>query len=172
MKRIGLISDTHSWLDPKIINEYFAEVDEIWHAGDIGDVTKVTDEIKKVKPLRAVYGNIDNHIARAEFNLDLRFELEGFDIWMTHIGGYPGRYDRRIYFDLLNNPPDIFICGHSHILKIMRDKKLNNMLVLNPGAVGIHGFHKMRTAIRFSLHNKTITDVEVIEIGLRGKTKI
>lgn len=172
MKKIGLLSDTHSYLDPEILLNYFKDVDEIWHAGDIGEITLVTDILKKHKPLRCVYGNIDNHIARAEFPLDDRFICEGLNIWITHIGGFPGRYDRRIKEELKQNPPDIFICGHSHILRVMRDAKLNNMLVINPGAAGIHGFHKIRTAMRFTLENKTIKNVEVIELGLRGKTKI
>lgn len=172
MKKIGLFSDTHSYLDPELLKNYFKNVDEIWHAGDIGDITVVTDLVKAQKTLKAVYGNIDNHIARAEFPLDLRFECEGLDVWITHIGGYPGRYQKRVREILQHKPPDIFICGHSHILRVMRDPKHNNMLAINPGAAGIHGFHKMRTAMRFSLHNKQIKDVEVIELGLRGKTKI
>jgi len=171
MKKIGLISDTHSWLDPDLLSNYFKDVDEIWHAGDIGDLTKVTD-LLKAKKLRAVWGNIDNHEARAEFNEDFRFLIEGFDIWITHIGGYPGRYTKRVYWELKRNPPDIFICGHSHILRVMRDKAFRNMLVINPGAAGIHGIHRMRTAMRFSLHNGKINNVEVIELGLRGKTKV
>lgn len=172
MKKIGLLSDTHSWLDPKLLSHYFKDVDEIWHAGDIGNLAAVTDVLKEKKKLRAVYGNIDNHEARAEFPLDNRFIVEGFDVWITHIGGYPGRYDRRIYFELLRNPPDIFICGHSHILRIMKDKKMRNMLLINPGAAGIYGFHKMRTAVRFTLDKGKIQNVEVIELGLRGKTKV
>ncbi|MGB0886087.1 MAG: metallophosphoesterase family protein [Chitinophagales bacterium] len=172
MKRIGLLSDTHSFLDKDILNKYFKNVDEIWHAGDIGNLEDVTDIIKNTKPLRAVFGNIDNHVARAEFPLDNRFECEGFDVWITHIGGYPGRYNMRVRELLKQNSPDIFICGHSHILKVMRDKKHNNMLTINPGAAGVHGFHKMRTAMRFTLNNKKIENLEVIELGLRGKTKI
>lgn len=172
MKKIGLFSDTHSYLDPEILNNYFKDVDEIWHAGDIGEITQVTDIVKQQKPLKAVYGNIDNHIARSEFPLDLRFICEGLDIWITHIGGYPGRYSQRVRAELEKNAPNVFICGHSHILRVMRDKKYNNMLAINPGAAGIHGFHKMRTAIRFSIENKKISNFEVIELGLRGKTKI
>lgn len=172
MKKIGLLSDTHSYLDSEILDNYFKNVDEIWHAGDIGDILLVTDKLKDKKLLRAVYGNIDDHIARAEFPLDNRFICEGFDVWITHIGGFPGRYDKRVQAELYRNPPDIFICGHSHILRIMRDAKHRNMLMINPGAAGVHGFHKMRTAVRFTLDNKTIKDVEVIELGLRGKTKI
>lgn len=172
MKKIGLLSDTHSYLDPEILNNYFKDVDEVWHAGDIGEITLVTDVLKKHKKLVAVFGNIDDHLARAEFPLDARFECEGLDIWMTHIGGFTGKYDRRIVQELHRNPPDIFICGHSHILRIMRDAKLNNMLIINPGAAGIHGFHKMRTAVRFYLDNGKITNVEVIELGLRGKTNL
>lgn len=171
MKKIGLISDTHSWLDPKLLTNYFKDVDEIWHAGDIGNIEQVTDLLKvEGKILRAVWGNIDNNEARKEFKEDNRFICEGFDIWLTHIGGYPGRYTKRVYWELKRNPPDIFICGHSHILKIMRDKSLRNMLVINPGAAGIHGIHRMRTAVRFVLDNQKISKMEVIELGLRGKT--
>jgi putative phosphoesterase len=173
LKRIGLLSDTHSWLDPKLLEIYFKDCDEIWHAGDIGNVETVTDIIQKTKKLRAVYGNIDNHIAKAEFKQDIRFIVEGFDVWITHIGGFPGKYEKRVFFELQRNPPDIFICGHSHVLRIMRDKQTrNNMLMINPGAAGFHGFHHMRTAVRFTLDNFKIKDVEVIELGLRGKTPI
>lgn len=173
MKKIGLLSDTHSYLDPDILLKYFKNVDEIWHAGDIGNIEQVTDLLKdQGKVLRIVWGNIDDKEARKEFKEDCRFTLEGFDIWITHIGGYPGRYTKRVYAELKKNPPDIFVCGHSHILKVMRDKQFNNMLAINPGAAGIHGFHKMRTALRFILDNKKITNMEVIELGVRGKTKV
>lgn len=166
MKKIGLLSDTHSWLDPALI-EHFKDVDEIWHAGDVGEY-KVIDQIKAFKPIRGVYGNIDGREVRDEFPLHNRFTLEGLDIWITHIGGYPGRYYQNLLPMFRQQPPDIFICGHSHILKVMRDKKYNNMLTINPGAAGIHGFHKMRTVIRFKIEDKKIFDMEVIELGLRG----
>lgn len=166
MKKIGLLSDTHSWLDPTL-NEHFKDVDEIWHAGDVGDY-KVIEQLKAFKPLRGVYGNIDGREVRNEFPLHNRFTLEGLDIWITHIGGYPGRYYQNLLTMFRQQPPDIFICGHSHILKVMRDKKYNNMLTINPGAAGIHGFHKMRTVIRFKIEDKKIFDMEVIELGLRG----
>ncbi len=169
MKRIGLISDTHGYLDEKVF-EHFAEVDEIWHGGDIGGL-ELADDLKKFKPLRAVYGNIDDAQVRAEFPLDNRFELEGFDVWITHIGGYPRHYHPRVKNILQVQPPDIFICGHSHILKVMRDTDYKNMLCLNPGAAGIHGFHRVKTLLRFSLHNKQISNMEAIEMGKRGEIK-
>jgi putative phosphoesterase len=173
MKKIGLFSDTHSYLDPDILLKYFKNVDEIWHAGDIGNIEQVTDLLKdQGKILRIVWGNIDDKDARLEFKEDCRFTIEGFDIWITHIGGYPGRYTKRVYWELKKNPPDIFICGHSHILKVMRDKQFNNMLTINPGAAGVHGFHKMRTAMRFILDDKKISNMEVVELGLIGKTKV
>jgi putative phosphoesterase len=165
MKKIGLLSDTHSVLDPKVF-EYFKEVDEVWHAGDIGDM-EVIKKLEAFKPLRAVYGNIDNGELRAEFPLDLRFDCEGMDVWITHIGGYPGKYNKRVREILAVNPPDLFICGHSHILKVMPDKK-HDLLHINPGACGIHGFHKVKTIIRFSVEKCKITGLEVIELGARG----
>jgi hypothetical protein len=167
MKKIGLISDTHSFLDLKVL-EFFEEVDEIWHAGDIGDL-QVTDALKKIKPLRAVYGNIDDASARLEFPFDLHFELEGFTIWMTHIGGYPNNYVPRVKKLLDEKAPDIFVCGHSHILRVMRDEKYNNMLTINSGAAGVHGFHKVKTILRFTLDDKKITQMEAIELGKRGE---
>ena len=146
MKRILLLSDTHSYIDANII-KYVKQADEVWHAGDIGDL-KVTDAIKKLKPLRAVYGNIDSAEARAEFPEHNRFKCEDVDVWMTHIGGYPPRYNNRVREGLKANPPNIFISGHSHILKVMPDKKLN-LLHINPGAIGNHGFQKVRTMVSF-----------------------
>ena len=137
------------------------QADEVWHAGDIGDV-KVTDTIKKLKPLKAVYGNIDDTKARQEFPLDYRFFCEGVDVWMTHIGGYPGRYDRRILAEITINPPKLFISGHSHILKVIPDKKLG-LLHMNPGAAGKHGFQKVRTMLRFEIEGTDIKNLEVIE---------
>lgn len=166
MTYIGLISDTHSWLDPAIL-EYLKDVDEVWHAGDVGDI-KVINELRKFKPLRGVYGNIDDKNIQQELPLNNRFQMEGFDIWITHIGGYPGRYSATVRNVLMVKPPQIFICGHSHILKVMRDKQYRNMLTLNPGACGVHGFHKVRTLLRFKLHEGQILDMEVVELGLRG----
>ncbi len=161
MKKILLLSDTHGHLDQTII-KYAKQADEIWHAGDIGDLM-VTDALQKLKPLRAVYGNIDGTDARKEFPLHNRFICEGVDVWITHIGGYPSRYHPAIKEAISNNPPQLFICGHSHILKVMPDKKLN-LLHMNPGAVGKHGFHKVRTMLRFTVHMGKIENLEVIEI--------
>ena len=133
MKKILLLSDTHNYIDEKIL-KYVKQADEVWHAGDIGDL-KVTDAIKKLKPLRAVYGNIDDAKARLEFPEHNRFKCEDVNVWITHIGGYPNRYDIRVREIIKQNPPDLFICGHSHILKVMSDKKLN-LLHMNPVAIG------------------------------------
>ena len=160
-----LLSDTHSFIDAQIL-KFVKQADEVWHAGDIGDL-HVTDTIKELKPLRAVYGNIDNKEARAEFPLDNIFEVEGVKVWMTHIGGYPNKYNQRVREALQQNPPKLFIAGHSHILKVQFDKKLN-LLHVNPGAAGKHGFHKMRTMVRFELSAGAIKNMEVIELGLRG----
>ena len=160
MKKILLLSDTHSYLDDRIL-EYAQQADEIWHAGDIGDIS-VTDQLAKIKPLRAVYGNIDDHKARAEFPLNNRFVVENVDVWITHIGGYPGKYNPAIRKEITDNPPKLFICGHSHILKVMPDKKLG-LLHMNPGAVGKHGFQKDRTMLRFELKKRKIENLEVIE---------
>jgi len=164
MKKILLLSDTHSYLDNAIL-KHCAQADEVWHAGDIGDL-KVTDAIKNLKPLRAVYGNIDNDKARMEFPLDNRFTCEDVDVWITHIGGYPNKYNVRIREEIKQNPPKIFISGHSHILKVMFDKKLN-CLHMNPGACGKHGFHQVRTMLRFVIDGADIKNLEVIELGKR-----
>ena len=166
MKLIGLLSDTHGFIDPKI-KKYFKDCDEIWHAGDIG-TEAVADELAAFKKLRAVYGNIDGGKLRVMFPQDLRFECEGIDVFMTHIGGYPGRYDPRVREIIRNDPPHIFICGHSHILKVMRDKKNPKVLHINPGAAGNHGFHKYKTIIRFVIDAGKIRDMEAIELGKRG----
>lgn len=160
MKKILLLSDTHGYIGEDII-KYVHQADEVWHAGDIGDL-KVTDTIKKLKPLRAVYGNIDNSQARTEFPLHQKFKVEGLRVWMTHIGGYPNRYAKGVRKEIQQQTPDVFISGHSHILKVMHDKKLN-LLHMNPGAVGIHGFHKVRTMLRFEILNGNIQNLEVIE---------
>ena len=160
MKKILLISDTHGFIDDKII-KHAKEVNEIWHAGDIGDI-RVTDILKKIKPVRAVYGNIDNNIVRSEFSMDCKFICNGLNIWITHIGGYPGKYLKRIKDILEYEKIDILIFGHSHILKIIYDKKYD-LLHINPGAVGKAGFHKKRTMVKFEINNKKIENLEIIE---------
>lgn len=165
MKKIGLISDTHSYLHPRV-KHHFEKVDEIWHAGDIGNI-ELADELAEFKPFKAVYGNIDGHEIRAQYPKNLRFVEQGVDIWMTHIGGYPGRYDRRVDEEIKSNPPKLFICGHSHILKAMNDPKLG-LLHLNPGAAGKHGFHQLMTLMRFELDQSRIENLEVIELGKRA----
>lgn len=164
MKKILLLSDTHSHIDETIL-KYVDQADEVWHAGDIGDLV-VSDTIKKRKPLRAVYGNIDDDKARLEFPLHHRFYCEDVDVWITHIGGYPGKYHPTIRQELVINPPKLFICGHSHILKVQFDKKLN-VLHMNPGAAGKSGFHQIRTMLRFSIDGDKIKDLEIIEIEKR-----
>ncbi len=161
MTRILLLSDTHGHIDDTIL-KYVKDADEVWHAGDIGH-RRVTDTIKALKPLRAVYGNIDDATMRSEFSEHLRFHCEDIDVWITHIGGYPPRYNNRVIAEIKSNPPKLFICGHSHILKVMPDKKLN-LLHMNPGAIGKHGFHKVRTMLRFTIHGKKIENLEVIEL--------
>jgi len=164
MTKILLLSDTHSFIDNQIL-KYVKQADEVWHAGDIGEL-KVTDAIKKIKPLRAVYGNIDDATARLEFPLHNRFLCEQVDVWITHIGGYPGKYNINIREEIKKNPPKIFIAGHSHILKVQYDKKLQS-LHLNPGACGKHGFHKVRTMLRFEIDGSDIKNMEIIELEQR-----
>ncbi|MFK5959332.1 MAG: metallophosphoesterase family protein [Lutibacter sp.] len=164
MKKIVLLSDTHSYIDDQIL-KFIKQADEVWHAGDIGSI-EVTDSIKKLKPLRAVYGNIDSASIRSEFPLNNKFTIEKVSVWITHIGGYPYKYDLRVKNELLKNPPQLFISGHSHILKVMFDKKLN-LLHMNPGAAGKHGFHTVRTMLRFEINEDKITNLEVIELEQR-----
>ena len=161
MKKILLLSDTHCYIDDHILN-HAKKVDEVWHAGDIGNL-KVTNALTAIKPLRAVYGNIDDHNIRKEFPLNARFMCEGVDVWITHIGGYPGRYSPAVREDIRAHPPKLFICGHSHILKVMPDRKLD-LLHMNPGAIGKHGFHKVRTMLRFTIDGEKIDNLEVIEV--------
>ncbi len=161
-KKILLLSDTHSHIDDTIL-KYVIQADEVWHAGDIGSL-EVTDAIQEIKPLRAVYGNIDDAKIRGEFPLYQRFNCEGVDVWMTHIGGSPGRYNIDVKEELNQNPPRLFICGHSHILKVMHDKKYG-FLFMNPGAAGKHGFHKVRTMLRFVIDSRSIKDLEVVEFS-------
>lgn len=165
MKKIGLLSDTHSHLDESVF-KYLEPCDEIWHAGDIGNAT-VADRLEAFRPLRAVYGNIDGLPIQHRFPLDLRFECEGVDVFMTHIGGYPGKYVKRVREILQANPPKLFICGHSHILKVMPDKALG-LLHMNPGACGLEGWHKVKTLLRFDLNTGRIENLEVVELGKRG----
>ena len=160
MKKILLLSDTHSYIDDRIL-AYAQEVDEIWHAGDIGSID-VMEQLEQIKPVRAVYGNIDDHLIRGTYPLHNRFMIEGVDVWITHIGGYPGKYSPKIKKELIANPPKVFICGHSHILKVMPDKELG-IIHLNPGAVGKHGFHHVRTMLRFEINQGKLENLEVIE---------
>ncbi|PID69421.1 MAG: YfcE family phosphodiesterase [Flavobacteriales bacterium] len=165
MKKILLLSDTHGHIDEKII-KHVKWADEVWHAGDIGTLA-TADNLKSLKPLRAVYGNIDGHEIRQEFPLDNIFTVEKTKVFITHIGGYPGKYNPHVKEILLNNDLDIFICGHSHILKVMYDKK-HKVLHLNPGAAGNHGFHSVRTMLRFTLNNGKIENLEIVELAKRG----
>lgn len=165
-KKIGLLSDTHGYLDPKVF-QYFAACDEVWHAGDLGTL-ELLEELEAFKPTRAVYGNIDGADIRAATPENLIWDCEGMIVFMTHIGGYPGRYNARVRNILDREKPGLYICGHSHILKVMPDKK-RELLHINPGAAGKHGFHKVKTLIRFSVELGKIKDLEVIEIGNRGQ---
>lgn len=164
MTKILLLSDTHSHIDDAIL-KHVRWADEVWHAGDIGSLG-VTDAIEKIKPLRGVHGNIDNHIIQKEFPENNRFFCEGVDVWITHIGGYPPKYNVRTRDIIKENPPKLFICGHSHILKVMMDKKLG-VLHMNPGACGKHGFHQVRTMLRFVIDGTEIKDLVVVELGKR-----
>ncbi|MCS4239211.1 metallophosphoesterase [Myroides odoratus] len=168
MKKILLLSDTHSCIDESIL-KYVKQADEVWHAGDIGNL-QVTDEIKKYKPLRAVYGNIDDAEARLEFPEEQVFVCEGMKVYMIHIGGYPGKYRTQVKNQLLREKPGLYICGHSHILKIQYDPQYS-VLHLNPGAAGISGFHQVRTMLRFVLDQGNIKDMELIEWPKNKKTE-
>ena len=166
MKKIGLLSDTHGYLDPKV-KTYLSEVDEIWHAGDIGSI-EVLDELKAFKPTRAVWGNIDNHELRQECDEFVRVHIEGGSILMTHIGGKPERYSKPAFAELQKNgAPALFICGHSHITLVKMDKR-HNMLWMNPGACGFKGFHQVKTILRFCITEDRIHDLELIELGKRA----
>lgn len=160
MKKIGLLSDTHGFLDPSL-EGFFSGCDEVWHAGDIGS-PEICDRLEARHTFRAVYGNIDGSIIRQRFPEHLRFFCEKVDVWITHIGGYPGRYDRTIRETIRKDPPMLFISGHSHILKVLYDKKLN-LLHINPGAAGRSGLHKKITAVRFVIDGKEIKEMEVFE---------
>ena len=163
-KKILLISDTHNYLDPKLI-KHIEAADEVWHAGDIGS-EGLCMEIKKLKPLKAVFGNADGQDIRTIYPENLFFKCEGLQVFMTHIGGYPGKYPAKIKQQLIQSKPGLFICGHSHILKVIYDNELN-LLQMNPGACGAHGFHKVKTALRFEVVAAEIKNLAVIELGNR-----
>lgn len=164
MIKIGLLSDTHSYLDPSL-ETFFASCDEIWHAGDIGTIA-VADTLRQWKPLRAVFGNIDDHKVRSEFPEVMTWKCEDVKILMIHIGGSFGRYSTLAQSHIVKYRPKLFICGHSHILRVQYDKK-NNMLYINPGASGKHGFHTVRTAVRFSIDGANIKNLEIVELEVR-----
>ena len=164
MTRIGILSDTHGFWDDRYL-KHFEICDEIWHAGDIGS-WEVAEKLAAFRPLRAVYGNIDGWDIRASFPERLRFTEEGVDVLIKHIGGYPPRYDRSVIEEIYAAPPQLFISGHSHILKVMMDKP-RKVMHFNPGAAGTYGFHKVRTMLRFTLDGGTIKDLEAIELGGR-----
>ena len=161
MKKIGLLSDTHGFIDEKLKN-FFKDCDEIWHAGDAGNY-EILEELAQTASVRAVYGNIDGQDIRKKFPKHNRFKCEDTNIWITHIGGYPGKYDKNVKPEIYRNPPDIFISGHSHILKVIYDKQIN-CLHINPGAYGNSGMHKVKTAVRFQIAGKDIKELEILEI--------
>ena len=163
---ISLISDTHSYLGDDVL-EHIQDSDEIWHAGDVGKA-HLLDQLKEIAPLRAVWGNIDGNDVKVETEKDLIWMNDGIKFYMTHIGGYPGRYYKKPYHLIKKNQPDVFICGHSHILKVMRDKE-NNLLHMNPGACGIVGFHQFRTFLKFEILNGKIENLRAIDLGARSK---
>jgi len=164
--KIGLLSDTHGYLDPRLF-EIFSGVDEIWHAGDIGTI-RTANQLATLKYLRAVSGNIDGNDIRQQYPKFEVFECEQISVWMTHIGGRPGKYERDIKKMLESGPPKLFICGHSHILKVMYDRTYD-MMYINPGAAGQSGSHQIRTILRFTIEGTNMYDLEVIELGRRSK---
>jgi len=164
MTKIGLLSDTHGFLDPKIF-DYFKNVDEVWHAGDVGSM-EVIEQLEAFKPTRGVYGNIDDHVIRAAWPKVLRFQVEEMEVLITHIGGKPYKYSHEAYGEIISQSPDVFVCGHSHILLVQYDKNIKAMW-LNPGACGYKGFHKVKTLLRFDIDGKELKNMEVIELGER-----
>ncbi len=166
--RIGLLSDTHGFLDDAIFR-HFADCDEIWHAGDFGTI-EVLDQLRAFRPVRAVYGNIDGAELRSKVSQDLVWDCQGITVYMTHVGGYPGNYDPRAEKKLRRLRPALFICGHSHILKVMRDSALG-LLHMNPGACGHQGWHLVRTMLRFTVEAGKVSNVEAIELGPRGRRR-
>jgi uncharacterized protein len=165
MIKIGLLSDTHGWLDPRVFH-HFAEVDEVWHAGDFGE--GVIEQLQSFKPFRGVWGNIDGNHIRIQTPEHLRFTIENVDIWMTHIAGLPGKWAKPVASEIKANPPALLVCGHSHICKVQFDKTLGT-LYMNPGAAGRHGFHHQRTLLRFEINDAKIQNLEVIELGPRAE---
>ena len=166
LKRIALLSDTHGFIDQTIV-KYLQDADEIWHAGDLGTLA-VSDFLASLKPLKGVYGNVDGQDVRKVHPAHQKFQLEGIKVWMTHIGGYPGNYSPDIKKTIYTEKPMLFICGHSHILKVMPDPKIPGMLHINPGAAGVHGFHHIRTMVKFTIDKTKISELDVIELGQRA----
>ncbi|NND07716.1 MAG: metallophosphoesterase family protein [Saprospiraceae bacterium] len=164
--RIGLLSDTHSFLDQNLLS-HFADCDEIWHAGDVGHVSLI-EELRKTHTVRGVFGNIDGQEVRSIFPEELRFDCQGLDVYMIHVGGYPGRYNAKVRHVMNTAPPKLYICGHSHILKVIYDDKYK-CLHMNPGACGHHGFHQIRTVLKFDIEGGKPCRAQVIELGLRGR---
>lgn len=165
MKKILLISDTHNFLDPKLV-KHIEAADEVWHGGDIGTID-LCDNIQKLKALKAVFGNVDGQDIRSTYPENLIFNCEEVKVLITHIGGYPGKYPARIKNLIIEHKPRLFICGHSHILKVIYDKQFD-LLHINPGACGVHGFHKVKTAVKFEIDRKEIQNLAVIELGNRA----
>lgn len=166
MKKIGLLSDTHGFIH-KDLFEFFKNCDEIWHAGDIGNAETAL-AFEKYKPFRAVFGNIDGTDVRAKYPLHQHFTCEQVEVWITHIGGYPGKYAPNVRNEIIAQPPQLFISGHSHILKVIYDKKLK-LLHINPGAAGKTGMHQVMTAVRFEINGNNISNLEIIELGKRSE---
>ena len=167
MKKIGLISDTHAYLEEKVF-DHFSDCDEIWHAGDFGTL-EVAKKLQALKPLRGVFGNIDSKEIRMEFPEKILFEVEGFKVLIIHIAGIPPNYTPAVKALINSENPDIIICGHSHILRVLSDKTRKKLLYINPGAEGKQGFHKIRTIMKFDLNKKKIENMKVIELGKRGE---
>lgn len=163
--QIALISDNHGYNGADVL-KYIKDCDEVWHAGDIGSIESLA-KIKEISKIRAVYGNIDDFNIRNKYPYEQNWNCEGLNIFMTHIGGYPGRYKKKVFEKLNDLRPDIYICGHSHICKVMKDKDLN-ILHMNPGAYGHQGFHKIRTMLKFKIENGVLSDLKVVELGYRG----
>lgn len=169
MPQIALISDTHSYLGADVI-KHIKDADEIWHAGDIGDVA-TAEKLEQIgPPVRMVWGNIDGKPLRTDYPLEQVFTVDGLKVYIIHIGGYPGRLYKRAKETIIKEKPDLYICGHSHILKVMRDKK-HDLLHMNPGACGVIGFHKFRTLLKFDINQGEISNLQAIELGLRGKVE-
>ncbi len=165
--KIGIISDTHGYLDPQVF-QYFEPCDEIWHAGDIGDID-VVEDLAAFKPLRAVHGNIDGPEIRRHYPQDQLFDCDGLRVWITHIAGLPPRYTPAILTRLRQTSFDLLVCGHSHILRVLRDKQHPPLLYINPGAAGQHGIHHVRTILRLGIEGGQLSNMEAIELGLRGR---